>query len=262
MAMDGACSARWRACRPNGTGATRPGPATSTGRWSTWPAGWGSGSSGRSRSPRSAALGRGEGRLPWWQVAPLLQRRLLVATGSGPFAHTAVPPTSARPRSCWQGNDDGQGSVRHPAHPPDLRDEAGSASRSSRVQDGTLLVVAAGKMPAVVAEQLFPPTARPGDGRVRSVGEGLDLLGVAAFQAGVRHLVAPEGCGATSGGWADAEARYLCDGWGFLDDPVRPAAQREYLIERCEEDRAARTRLLTAVSRLPAPDRGMCSAPT
>ncbi len=52
-----------------------------------------------------------------------------------------------------------------------------------------------------------------------------------------------------------AETAYLRAGWAFLDDPVRPPEQREYLAELRREDRAARARLLTAVSRLDPPGR-------
>jgi hypothetical protein len=54
----------------------------------------------------------------------------------------------------------------------------------------------------------------------------------------------------------DLETPYLRDGWAFLDDTVRPEAQWEYDAELAWD----RMQLLTAISRLPAPDRDQLRA--
>jgi asparagine synthetase B (glutamine-hydrolysing) len=59
-----------------------------------------------------------------------------------------------------------------------------------RVAEGTVLVIATGKLPTVVAERSFVPTARAGDERFASIWAGLDPREVAAFQAEARHRVA------------------------------------------------------------------------
>ncbi len=58
--------------------------------------------------------------------------------------------------------------------------------------------------------------------------------------------------------WAgDAEAAYLLGGWAFLDDPVQPDVQVEYLQQlhraRRQASAAARLQLLTTISLLPPP---------
>jgi glucosamine 6-phosphate synthetase-like amidotransferase/phosphosugar isomerase protein len=61
-----------------------------------------------------------------------------------------------------------------------------------RVAEGTVLVVEAGEIPAVVAERSFTPTARAGDEqRFPSIWVGLDLHDAAAFQAEARRRVVP-----------------------------------------------------------------------
>jgi glucosamine--fructose-6-phosphate aminotransferase (isomerizing) len=62
-----------------------------------------------------------------------------------------------------------------------------------RVAEGTVLVIATrDAVPTVVAERSFTPTARAGDAQqFPSIWAGLDRYVVAAFQAEVRHQVAP-----------------------------------------------------------------------
>jgi glucosamine--fructose-6-phosphate aminotransferase (isomerizing) len=73
-----------------------------------------------------------------------------------------------------------------------LDEQAGGALgfQVERVAEGAVLVVAAGKVPMVVAERSFTPTARAGDERLVSIWAGLDPREVAAFQAEARHRVA------------------------------------------------------------------------
>ena len=59
--------------------------------------------------------------------------------------------------------------------------------RVERVQQGTLLVVAAGQAPTIVAERRFVPVARAGDAQRPSLWAGLDPGEVAAFQASAQH---------------------------------------------------------------------------
>ncbi len=85
---------------------------------------------------------------------------------------------------------DAAGNLYWASSPTWLRRVAGL--EAERVPEGTLLVVAAGVRPAVVAERRFVPVARPGDDQCfPSIWEGLDSEDVAAFQAEARHLVAP-----------------------------------------------------------------------
>jgi len=59
------------------------------------------------------------------------------------------------------------------------------------VAEGTLLAVAAGATPAVVARRSFEPVARPGDDRrYPTIWDGLDPADVAAFQAEASHRTA------------------------------------------------------------------------
>ncbi len=73
--------------------------------------------------------------------------------------------------------------------------DAASSSRhgfqAERVAEGTLLVVATGEPPGVVAERLFVPTARPGDEDLTGIWVGLDPLDRLAFEREARHVVAP-----------------------------------------------------------------------
>jgi hypothetical protein len=61
--------------------------------------------------------------------------------------------------------------------------------RVERVVEGTLLVVEAGTPPAIVGEQRFVPTVRPGDERIESIWAGLGPRDAAAFRAEARHVV-------------------------------------------------------------------------
>ncbi len=61
-----------------------------------------------------------------------------------------------------------------------------------RVGEGTVLAVAAGEAPTVVAARSFTPVARPGDAkRFPSIWAGLDPGDIAAFRAETRHRTRP-----------------------------------------------------------------------
>jgi glucosamine--fructose-6-phosphate aminotransferase (isomerizing) len=66
----------------------------------------------------------------------------------------------------------------------------GLGFQAERVAEGTVLVIATGKLPTVIAERSFTPTARTGDERFASIWAGLDPREVAAFQAEARHRIA------------------------------------------------------------------------
>jgi len=73
-----------------------------------------------------------------------------------------------------------------------LDEQAGGALgfQVERAAEGTVLVIAVGKVPTVVAERSFTPIARAGDERFASIWAGLAPREVAAFQAEARHRVA------------------------------------------------------------------------
>ena len=121
----------------------------------------------------------------------------VLAAMRGPSALAWVHP--ARPERLYVARralcplalaTDAAGNLYWASSPTWLRRVAGL--EAERVPEGTLLVVAAGVRPAVVAERRFVPVARPGDDQCfPSIWEGLDSEDVAAFQAEARHLVAP-----------------------------------------------------------------------
>jgi glucosamine 6-phosphate synthetase-like amidotransferase/phosphosugar isomerase protein len=71
----------------------------------------------------------------------------------------------------------------------DEQASGGLGFQVQRVAEGTVLVIATGEVPTVVAERSFTPTARAGDEQRASIWAGLDPHEVAAFQAQARRRV-------------------------------------------------------------------------